>query len=47
MKQVIPRLDRARTYGVKSANVDAKSLADELRGTIRGEVRLTLAEIPL
>src|SRR5579864_237686 len=39
MKQVINRKHGARTHGVKSTNVDAKALADELRGTIRGEVR--------
>ena len=39
MKQVIPMQGVSRTHGVKSANVNAKSLADELRSTIRGEVR--------
>ena len=31
MKRVINRQNGARTHGVKSANVDAKALADELR----------------
>ena len=39
MKQMITRIDRARTHGVKPSNIEAKALADELRGTIRGEVR--------
>ena len=39
MKQTITRIERARSHGVKSSNIDAKALVDELRGTVRGEVR--------
>ncbi len=40
MKQTITKIERARTHGVKpNSTIDTKALADELRETIRGEVR--------
>src|ERR1700726_2140984 len=39
MKQVIPIQGVSRSHAVKYANADARALADELRGMIRGEVR--------
>src|ERR1700726_2446072 len=47
MKQVIPIQGVSRSHAVKSVNVDAQALADELRGMIRGEVRFDKGSLAL